>query len=72
MCDAVINNYQLFYSYENLVQKHEKFGNAMFFSWFLDKVLEMSSHFPFQHILMLMCYCWSNFGNECAEQWPNF
>ena len=32
MRDAVINNYQLFYSYENLVQKHEKNGNAMFFS----------------------------------------
>ena len=47
MCDAVINNYQLFYSYENLVQKHEKNGNAMFFSWFLDQVSEMSGHFPF-------------------------
>ena len=31
MRDAVINNYQLFYSYENLLQKHEKNGNAMFF-----------------------------------------
>ena len=47
MRDAVINNYQLFYSYENLVQKHEKNGNAMFFSWFLDQVSEMSGHFPF-------------------------
>ena len=30
--DAVINNYQLFYSHENVVQKHEKNENSMFFS----------------------------------------
>ena len=47
MRDAVINNYHLFYSYENLVQKQKKNGNAMFFSWFLDKVSEMSGNFPF-------------------------
>ena len=47
MRNAVINNYQLFYSYENLVQKHEKNGNAMFFSWFLDKVWEMNGLYLF-------------------------
>lgn len=47
MYDAVINNYQLLNSYGNLVQKHGKNGNTMFFSWFLDKVWVMSSDFPF-------------------------
>ena len=28
MCDVIINNYQLFYSYENLVQKPEKNWNV--------------------------------------------
>ena len=51
MRDAVVNNYQLFYSCENLVQKHEKNGHAMFFSWFLDKVSEWVAIFLFQHII---------------------
>ena len=47
MCDAIFNNYQLFYSYKNFVQKHKENGNTMFFSWFLDEVSEMSGHFPY-------------------------
>ena len=47
MRDAIINNYQLFYSYENLLQKHEKNENAMFFSWILENISEMRGHFPF-------------------------
>ena len=48
--DVVINNYQLFYSHENVVQKHQKNENSMFFSWFLDKVWEMWAIFLFQNI----------------------
>ena len=43
-CD---NNYHLFYSYKNFVQKRKENGNTMFFSQFLDKVSEMNGHFPF-------------------------
>ena len=46
MCDAVIISYHLFFNYENLVQKHKKNGNAVFFLWFFENVWEMSGHFP--------------------------
>ena len=75
MHDAVINNHQLFYSYENLVQKHEKRGNTIFFSWFSYLVWKWEVILLFQHIInadALMRYHWSDFGNEHTEQLPNF